>query len=155
MGIIGITFLIVVGGISFCVFCIVKPHAVSKISVASSGNHTPQKRIDIDRAMAYPFTRILKRYQKDYGVSEEVAREHERELKRFLIVGAENHPGHTDMFSPAVDDLWHTFLLFTREYKYFCEEILGQFIHHVPKIEEEIPNTVNESNKHWSIINRH
>lgn len=97
---------------------------------------TPKKKINIQKAMDFPFTHIIRRYQKDYGVSLETALEHERELKRFLIITAENHPESTDMFSPEVDDLWHTFLLFTTEYHQFCYDILGQFIHHVPKINE-------------------
>jgi len=97
---------------------------------------TPKKKINIQKAMDFPFAHIIKRYQKDYGVSLETALEHEQELKRFLIIAAENHPEIFGMFSPEVDNLWHTFLLFTKEYHAFCNDILGKFIHHVPKIEE-------------------
>ena len=90
---------------------------------------TPKKKINIQKAMDFPFTHILNRYKKDYGVSHETALEHERELKRFLIIAAENHPESLDMFSPEVDNLWHTFLLFTKEYHTFCYNLLGQFVH--------------------------
>lgn len=98
---------------------------------------TPKKGIDIEQAMAYPIPEILKRYQKDYGVSEETAKLHERELKRYLILCVENLPIAVPMFSPEVDDLWHTFLLFTKDYEKYCKEILGEFIHHVPKTHEK------------------
>ncbi len=97
---------------------------------------TPKKGIDLQKAMDYPIPEIIKRYKKDYGVSDETAKMHEKELKRYLILAAENYPKGVDMFSPQVDDLWHTFLLFTKDYKKYCEEVLGQFIHHVPKTHE-------------------
>lgn len=107
--------------------------STSKQSLAS---YTPKKKIDIEKAMKFPIPQVLKRYQKDYEVSEKVAREHEKELKRFLIICAENHPNSTDMFSQEIDNLWHTFLLFTKDYAQYCNENFGHFVHHVPKIIE-------------------
>lgn len=36
------------------------------------------------------------------------------------------------MPSQAVDDLWHDFILFTRQYERFCEQAFGQYLHHTP-----------------------
>ncbi|WP_323001355.1 hypothetical protein [Denitromonas sp.] len=36
------------------------------------------------------------------------------------------------MPSQAVDDAWHEFILFTRNYQDFCRKGLGRFLHHVP-----------------------
>ena len=36
------------------------------------------------------------------------------------------------MPSQVVDVAWHEFILFTREYKAFCEDALGRFLHHTP-----------------------
>jgi hypothetical protein len=36
------------------------------------------------------------------------------------------------MPSQAVDDAWHEFILFTRQYQQFCERGLGRFLHHTP-----------------------
>jgi hypothetical protein len=35
----------------------------------------------------------------------------------------------------AIDELWHTFVIFTREYAQFCQAVAGQFLHHVPEVE--------------------
>jgi hypothetical protein len=37
-------------------------------------------------------------------------------------------------FTPAtpVDDGWHIFVLYTREYAQFCNQLCGRFIHHTP-----------------------
>ncbi|SBT04268.1 conserved hypothetical protein [Candidatus Accumulibacter aalborgensis] len=36
------------------------------------------------------------------------------------------------MPSQAVDDAWHEFILFTRQYHQFCDRGLGRFLHHTP-----------------------
>lgn len=37
----------------------------------------------------------------------------------------------------VVDDVWHEFILHTKEYAKFCEQYLGFFLHHVPNDEEK------------------
>ena len=38
----------------------------------------------------------------------------------------------------AIDDMWHTFLLFTEDYQKFCQYYLdGNFFHHVPLSDTE------------------
>lgn len=93
------------------------------------------KQIDIAKVMNYPMPHIVARYCKDYNVSLEDAQEHEVELKRFFILAGKYDDG-IDMFSLEVDNLWHTFLLFTKEYQRFCNDMFGKFIHHDPVIEE-------------------
>jgi hypothetical protein len=36
------------------------------------------------------------------------------------------------MTSKEVDEIWHQFILFTREYQEFCHTVFGEFIHHAP-----------------------
>jgi len=36
------------------------------------------------------------------------------------------------MPSQAVDDAWHEFILFTRQYDKFCRHAFGRFLHHTP-----------------------
>ena len=38
------------------------------------------------------------------------------------------------MPSQVVDDLWHEFILFTRDYGAFCQRAFGQFLHHTPAV---------------------
>lgn len=39
--------------------------------------------------------------------------------------------------SKDVDIAWHEFILFTRAYQRFCEQHIGQFIHHQPSNDEQ------------------
>lgn len=36
------------------------------------------------------------------------------------------------MPSQVVDDAWHEFILFTRQYQSYCQQALGRFLHHTP-----------------------
>jgi hypothetical protein len=81
--------------------------------------------------MDFPLERVTARYAAEENVSIEVARELERELKRYLALCALRPKMPYGMFGP-VDDLWHTFLMFTRDYEQFCQTVAGRFIHHVP-----------------------
>src|SRR5690606_28161878 len=37
----------------------------------------------------------------------------------------------------AIDLMWHTFLLYTRQYAEFCDRYFGFFLHHQPRSREE------------------
>ena len=113
-------------------------NTVPQPEVVALPKFTPKKNIDIEKVMNYQMPDIIDRYRKDYKVSAKKAAQHEIELKRFLIIAAEDYPVPTDMFSTEVDNLWHTFLLFTHEYQNFCQEMFGQFQHHCPTINHKI-----------------
>lgn len=83
------------------------------------------------RALEYPMQPVISRYAKDKSLPLSVAQEHERELKRFLSLCALNRDAAYGMAGP-VDDLWHTFILFTKEYAAFCDSVAGMFLHHIP-----------------------
>lgn len=93
-----------------------------------------EKRTRIERAMAFDMRPVLSRYVIDTGVSKQTAREHERELKRFLLVCALNDTGRPIGMAGPVDELWHTFILFTKEYADFCRQVAGRFLHHAPAV---------------------
>lgn len=42
--------------------------------------------------------------------------------------------GFVAMPSAAVDDAWHEFILFTRDYDAFCQRAFGRFLHHTPTV---------------------
>ncbi len=57
--------------------------------------------------------------------------------------------GSVGMPSRVVDDLWHEFMLMSREYASFCQKAFGGFLHHAPDTEMKVPmqkavsNTLN------------
>jgi len=38
-----------------------------------------------------------------------------------------------------IDDMRHTFLLFTHEYAQFCQNYFGEYLHHIHNIKENKP----------------
>src|ERR1043166_1518025 len=56
----------------------------------------------------------------------------EYEFKRFMkLVLSEEGP--IAVFDRRVDELWHSFILFTPQYQEFCDDVMGFFVHHQPR----------------------
>src|SRR5919202_166339 len=83
------------------------------------------------QAFAFNLADVTERYIKSFGVSREIAELHELECKKYLLLCALYPKAKLGMKGP-VDNYWHTFLLFTKYYCRFCQQIAGFFIHHVP-----------------------
>jgi hypothetical protein len=87
----------------------------------------------IRRAEAFSMEPVLKRYARKNNVEVDAVRDLERELKRWLALCA-MRPYGTESYGVRgeVDELWHTFILFTGLYADFCQSVAGRFLHHVP-----------------------
>lgn len=55
-----------------------------------------------------------------------------RGLRQFFLVHLRSDCDYVSMPSRVVDDLWHEFILYTREYRDFCRRAFGKFLHHLP-----------------------
>lgn len=56
------------------------------------------------------------------------------------------------MPSQVVDVAWHEFILFTRQYEFFCDKALGRFLHHTPAEAMKSPKTAQAGIKTaWKI----
>jgi hypothetical protein len=93
-------------------------------------NHT------INEAMSFPMDHVLARYKEEHKVADDMGKKHETELKRYLVLCSLYPDSQLNMFSNEVDNLWHTFIIFTKDYEAFCNKIANRFIHHVPFTEE-------------------
>lgn len=98
----------------------------------------------LEGIFSYDMRHITARCQKDYNYNDEDIILLEQELKRFLALAAMqgNYNEGIGMYSADIDNLWHTFILFTHEYATFCQKYAGFFIHHEPETEK--PKTQNE-----------
>jgi hypothetical protein len=97
----------------------------------------PQRASVIQKVMEYPTPeQVVEKYIDKYGTTETVAREHERELKRYLAMCLADPEAAYGMFGP-VDEFWHTWILFTREWSDFSREVAGRYIHHRPTTRTE------------------
>ena len=53
-------------------------------------------------------------------------------LRQFFLSYLKGGYEQVAMPSQIVDDLWHEFILYTREYARFCSRSFGHFLHHAP-----------------------
>ena len=98
---------------------------------------------ELKTLLAYKNEAVVQRYTKEFphaSLSAEVAFE---ELMKFMWLSLKAQADrknftcamHEEMFD--IDNMWHCFVLFTRDYQYFCETYLGKFFHHNPLTEDE------------------
>lgn len=112
---------------------------------------------------------ILQRYELDYPNNNLIAQQAFIELLKFLWLVAKHGQEknyineksldfdfmlHAEM--AEIDDMWHTFILFTREYTDFCNHYFGHYIHHVPtpiveknKVIDNYPEFLQETVNPW------
>lgn len=57
-----------------------------------------------------------------------------RALRQFFLVYLHSGRRFVAMPSQAADDLWHEFILYTKNYDAFCRKAFGGFLHHTPAV---------------------
>lgn len=55
-----------------------------------------------------------------------------QEVKKYLVL-SQLSEAPVPMISARVDEVWHQFVLFTRQYHEFCQEFAGHYLHHEPR----------------------
>tara|TARA_B100000287_G_C20522390_1_gene737490 strand:+ start:160 stop:639 length:480 start_codon:yes stop_codon:yes gene_type:complete len=66
------------------------------------------------------------------------------EWKRYVSISMSNQELKIPMLSNEVDEVWHNFILFTKQYHHFCRNILQiDYFHHSPTIPGEELTTIS------------
>lgn len=66
-----------------------------------------------------------------------------RALRQFFLAYLRSGCQRVAMPSQVVDELWHEFILYTRNYETFCQRAFGTFLHHTPAV---VLSNVRENN---------
>ncbi|UOQ70194.1 hypothetical protein [Hymenobacter cellulosilyticus] len=86
--------------------------------------------------LAYQNEDVISRFTDLLAVEEEEARDIFQETKKFLYLSQ-----LTPAFIPddllILDEMWHNFILFTREYQDFCQAHFQKYLHHLPATKQE------------------
>ncbi|VUD42237.1 hypothetical protein TDB9533_00651 [Thalassocella blandensis] len=99
--------------------------------------------VSLEEVLAYNNSDIPARFIKIYGVSEEEAQVLFDDVKRWLwlankvSVDKVNSSVTIDQSIIVIDEMWHNFVLFTKEYVGFCQKFFGRYMHHAPFAESE------------------
>lgn len=97
----------------------------------------------LKEVLAYDNQDVIYRFMKYYDLPLMEVQELFQETKKWLWLSALSlEQGHIvrmsiwkEMF--MIDEMWHNFILFTKDYHNFCWQYFGQFIHHLPQSQQE------------------
>lgn len=94
---------------------------------------------NLEQVLSYKNEEVVGRFCADYGFTQAQGEEIFLDCKRWLWLCAhhadEGRPGaelSMTIEMTVIDQMWHTFLLFTHDYAEFCERHFKCFIHHQP-----------------------
>ena len=85
----------------------------------------------IAMVMAYEHPGLVERLQEKMLLSEDEAKTLFQDTKLFLFLCSISKKPLAP--SAQIDECWHNFILFTKDYDRFCNEHFNTFIHHRPK----------------------
>ena len=108
---------------------------------------------NLNDLLQYKNDRIIARYKKDFPNADMQADVALQELMKFMWLCCKHKQDkvnnqllnfecviHAEMVD--IDNMWHTFLLFTRDYHQFCRDYFhGEFFHHDPLPDINLNNT--------------
>ncbi len=92
------------------------------------------KRAEFIRTYRWPRGLLDKLSEKHPGITRKDAALVSRGLRQFFIAYLMSDRNFVSMPSQVADDLWHEFILYTREYQEFCRRAFGAFLHHTPAV---------------------
>jgi hypothetical protein len=81
---------------------------------------------------AYENDGVLYRFQSKLALNQRDAEQLFLDTKRYLFICATHSVRGPFSPTPAIDDGWHEFLMFTEDYQNFCLRFFRQFLHHRP-----------------------
>jgi hypothetical protein len=92
------------------------------------------RRAEFIRTYRWPRGLLHKLSEKHAGLPRKDTALVSRGLRQFFIAHLMSGNKYVSMPSQIADDLWHEFILYTREYKDFCDRAFGSFLHHTPAV---------------------
>ena len=99
-------------------------------------------RATVEEVLQYRNDAVVDKFRCNWNCSREDATEIFREMLKWLWLGAHVR---SEVAQPrfalavtqeirVIDEMWHTFVLFTADYQDFCDRHFGCFLHHLPDV---------------------
>ncbi len=98
----------------------------------------------LEEVLAYKNEDVIYKFLENYDIDYEIAEDIFNETKKWLWLCAKSMEMNFDKTEEEkfylfidesmliIDEMWHTFVLFTNDYLRFCKSNFGQFLHHAP-----------------------
>jgi hypothetical protein len=87
--------------------------------------------------LSYKNENVISRFLDMFTVTEEEADDIFCETKKFIYLCSMDKDAFISEDMLIIDEMWHNFILFTPDYKHFCDTYFNRFIHHVPSPKKE------------------
>ena len=119
---------------SLGLFVLIGLVAIAALAIAASlhGRGLQLKRAEFIRTARLPRGLLEKLAEKHPSLTRKETALVSRGLRQFFVAYLMSGKKFVSMPSQAADDLWHEFILYTREYQGFCKRAFGEFLHHRP-----------------------
>lgn len=107
-------------------------------SVTQTRAHATSRLCSLDEALVYKNDQILYKFQEQWDVTLEEAADLFEEVKKWLwlqVVARQQEGSPPLTITPSLrmlDEMLHTFILFTPEYVTYCDQLYGLYVHHSP-----------------------
>jgi len=108
----------------------------------------------LNEILKYKNDKVIRRFLDIYDVDLKEAEDIFKEMLKYLYLSSyTENQRKEDSTLPSlgitfqmlvIDEMWHAFILNTRDYQDFCETYLSQFIHHPPAAYGRNRDTLNE-----------
>lgn len=105
----------------------------------------------LEQLKLYKNKAVVERFLETWEVPSDEGNEIFEETKKWLWLSAYNKQlgknRITLAISPSIkllDEMWHTFILFTKDYHDFCQKYFGDYLHHFPTARSEYNQTITE-----------
>lgn len=96
----------------------------------------------LNKAISYENYEVVHRFTRLYEISLDEANDIFLETKKWLWLAGQPKSHTITIIDPLIiiDEMWHNFILFTREYTNYCFDCYGRYIHHAPTTQREKDN---------------
>ncbi|MEY4581002.1 MAG: hypothetical protein RL701_5705, partial [Pseudomonadota bacterium] len=100
----------------------------------------------LEEVLAFDYPWVVPKFRERYALSLCETQDIFQETKRWLwlIAYSQATPGAPKPLTiiglnelTVVDEMWHTFVLFTEAYTQFCHRYFGRYLHHMPSTAED------------------
>jgi hypothetical protein len=92
------------------------------------------RRAEFIRTYAWPPQLLDKLEKKHKNFTRKETSLVSKGLRQYFMVYLKGGLKPVSMPSQVADDLWHEFILYTRDYDAFCKRAFGAFFHHTPAV---------------------
>jgi hypothetical protein len=102
------------------------------------------KQPKLEKLIKYKNKIVIDSFLKSFDVSRSEAEQIFIEMLKFLWISISNYPKSKkdqaigiDHPLTIIDEMWHIFLLNTRDYLQFSHDYFGSYVHHKPSTNED------------------